>query len=399
MSSARKLFLVDQCLSGLNGHHLFYNRVLAEAATEAGFQTTVLARRDFLPEQISPFAARAVFRVDWRASPPVWMVKSRLMLDALDRLSFQRFMGDLKSAFRKTRWGPRDLVFGQMITPRHLAAWLEWMSACPSDQAPMLAVHVAYDPSRFGVHPILKRALKIFEASPHRDRLLPLTDSSRLSVPYEELLGRKVFVLPHVINKSISELNPFPADLPPVFGVLGSPRADKGFPEAVQAILENSTAPSPPRFLVVTSQPDASSAPWVKRLREARLANVELVDEVFDNDEDYARLFEKVSVLVLPYRLNVYGVRTSGIFCEALASGRSVIVSEGSWMSDYAGNSAACRRVPEKNPAALAAVIRDISLESREIAIQARKTAPQYREEFSSRAFVTGLAQAMEANV
>jgi glycosyltransferase involved in cell wall biosynthesis len=399
MSSGRKFFLVDQCLSGLNGHHLFYNRVLAEAATEEGFQTTVLAGRDFPTDQLAPYDARAVFRHDWRAVPPAWAVRSRLMLDALDRISFRRFRSDLERAFRQTAWSPHDLVFGQMITPRHLAAWLEWISACPAGHAPALAVHVAYDPSRFLAHPRLKHALQVFNKSPHRDRLLPLTDSARLTVAYGELLGRKVFILPHVISPSIGNLRFFPADLPPVFGILGSPRADKGFAEAVQAILELSTTPDAPRFLVVTSQPDASSAPWVQKLRDARLANVELVDEVFDNDADYARLFERVSVLVLPYHLNVYGVRTSGVFCEALASGRAAVVSEGSWMSDKAGDVAACLRGPERDPAALASAIRSIALDSRELSAKARRTAPQYREEFSSRAFVSGLIQAMEAHV
>ncbi len=398
MTSCRQLFLADQCLSALNGHHLFYNRALSEAATEAGFQTTVLARRDFPTGQLAPFAARAVFRKDWRSAPPPRAAGSRLLLDALDRISFHRFYSDLKSAFQKAEWNPGDLVFGQMITPRHLAAWLEWITTCPAGRAPMLAVHVAYDPSRYSAHKIFRRAMEKFDKSPHRNRLLLLTDTSRLTGAYEDLLGRKVFVLPHVINTSIAELAPFPADLPPVFGVLGSPRAEKGFAEAVQAILQLSKDPAAPRFVVVTCQPDAASAPWVEKLRAARLANVELVDEVFVDDAGYARLFERISVLLLPYRLNVYGVRTSGVFCEALASGRAVVVSDGSWMSEKAGEIAACRRTPERDPAALAAAIQSIARDSREIALQAAGKAPHYRAEFSSRGFISGLMEAMKAN-
>lgn len=399
MSSTRKFFLVDQCLSGLSGHHLFYNRALAEAAVDKGFQTTVLAGRGFPKDYLTPYDVRAVFRRDWRADPPAWTIKSRLMLDALDRLSFRRFQNDLKRAFRQTAWSPSDLVFGQMITPRHLAAWLEWLSSYPAGRAPTLAVHMAYDPSRFLAHPRLKYSLQIFNKSAHRGRLIPLTDSSRLTAVYGELLGQKVFVLPHVVNPSIGSLNPFPGDLPPVFGVLGSPRAEKGFAEAVQAILDLSTAPDPPRFLVVTSRPDSSSVPWVQKLRSARLANVELVDEVFDDDVAYAQLFGRVSVLLLPYHLNIYGVRTSGVFCEALASGRTVVVSEGSWMSDKAGDSAACLRTPERAPAALASVIRSVVLDKRQLSAKAHRTASQYREEFSGRGFVSGLVQAMESHV
>ncbi|MEI8312860.1 MAG: glycosyltransferase, partial [Verrucomicrobiota bacterium] len=340
---------------------------------------------------------RAVFRRDWRAAPPAWAAKSPLALDALDLLSFWSFRNDLKRAFRQTAFRSHDLVFGQMITPRHLAAWLEWLSALPSSGAPALAVHVAYDPSRFFAHKRLKRALRMFKESSHRERLIPVTDTSRLAATYGELIGKEVLVLPHVINPSIGNLSSFPEDVRPVFGVLGSPRSEKGFAEAVQAILELSTEPDPPRCLVVTNRPDAASSPWVQKLRATRLANVELVDEEFESDEDYARLLGRVSALVLPYHLNVYGVRTSGIFCEALASGRAVVVSEESWMSDKAGDAAACLRTPERDPAALARAIRSAVLDSRELSAKARRAAQWYREEFSARGFVSGLMEATHA--
>jgi len=399
MSAGRNFFLVDQCLTGLTGHHLFYNRALAEAATEMGFRTTVLAGRDFPADHLAPFDVRGVFRPDWRAAPPAWTVKSRFTLDALDRISFQRFRSDLKRAFRPTTWSPHDLVFGQMIAPRHLAAWLEWLSALPAGRAPVLAVHVAYDPSRFFAHRQLKRSLRMFKESSHHGRLIAMSDTSRLTAVYGELLERKVFVLPHVISPSIGKLSPFPEAVPPVFGVLGSPRSEKGFAEAVQAVLELSADPDPPRFLVVTNRPDASSLPWVRKLCAARLSNVELVDEEYESDEDYARLLGRTSTLVLPYHLNVYGARTSGVFCEALAAGRAVIVSEGSWMSDKAGDVAACRRTPERDPAALAAAIRSAVLDSRDLSAKALRAAPLYREEFSGRGFISGLMQAAEEHV
>lgn len=397
MTSGRIFFLVDQCLTGLTGHHLFYNRALAEAAAGMEIRTTVLAGRDFSPDLLAPLDVRAVFRRDWRAAPPAWAAKSPLALDALDRVSFRRFRSDLERAFRQMQFRPHDLVFGQMITPRHLAAWLEWLSALPPGGAPTLAVHVAYDPSRFFAHKRLKHALQMFGESSHRERLIPVTDTSRLAEVYGELLGKKVLVLPHVVNPSIGNLNPFPEDAPPVFGVLGSPRSEKGFAEAVEAILDLSTAPDPPRFLVVTNRPDAACSPWVRKLRAARLANVELVDDEFESDEDYARLFGRVAILILPYHLNVYGVRTSGVFCEALAAGRAVVVSQGSWMSDKAGDAAACLRTPERDPAALASAIRSAVLDSRELSDKARRAAPRFREEFSSRGFVSGLMEAAHA--
>lgn len=397
MSSGGNLHLVDQCLTGLAGHHLFYNRALAGAAAGIGVRATVVAGKDFSAGLLAPFDVRAVFRRDWRSAPPAWAAKSPLALEALDRISCRRFRGDLQRAFASVRFGPRDVVFAQMIAPRHLAAWLDWLAALPPDGAPALAVHVAYDPSRFFAHGQLKRALRGFFESPNRVRLIPVTDTSRLAGAYGEILGRTVLVLPHVINPSVANLAPAPEGAPPIFGVLGSPRAEKGFAEAAQAILEISAAENPPRFIVVAGNPDAASLPWVRKLREARRVNVELVDEEFASDEDYARLLGRVSALVLPYRLNVYGARTSGVFCEALASGRAVVVTEGSWMSEKAGEQAACLRVPERDPAALASAIRAAARGSRELAAKARLSAPLYREEFSARGFVSGLMEAAHA--
>jgi len=391
MSSPRRLLLVDQCLWDTTGHHLFYNRALAVAAKELGLQASVWAGIDFPTGLISPVEARAVFRRDWRAAPPAWAIRIPRILDLLEVISRRRFQRDLHRAFRKMDFDSRDLIFGQMITPRHLAAWLDWMRSIPAPGAPMLAVHMAYDPSRFLHHQQLGRSLRKFQGDPRKGRLLPITDSSRLAKAYTAILDTEIPILPHVIGNGIEGLNPPPPDERPVFGVLGSPRADKGFAEVVQAILGLSQNPAPPQFLVQIHDPDDASARWVAQLRETELPNVELIDRCLDNETDYANLFGRVSVFLLPYHLRVYGFRTSGIFCEALASGRPVIVSSGSWMDEKAGGQAACLRVPERDPSSLASAINSVASSYREILSKAHQMAPIYRVEFSAREFVSRL--------
>ncbi len=391
MSSTRRLLLVDQCLRDTTGHHLFYNRALAVAAKELGLQASVWAGTDFPTELMSSVETRAVFRRDWRAAPPAWAIGIPRILDLLEGISRWSFERDLHRAFRNIQISSRDVIFGQMITPRHLTAWLNWMRSIPSPCAPILAVHLAYDPSRFLHHQQLARSLRKFQGDPRKANLLPITDSSRLAAAYSTILDCEIPILPHVIGNAISELNPPPPGEKPVFGVLGSPRADKGFAEVVQVILSLSLNPAPPQFLVQVHDPDDTSALWVARLREAKLPNVELVDRCLDSDSEYAQLFSRVAVFLLPYHLRVYGFRTSGIFCEALASGRPVIVSGGSWMDEKAGEKAACLRVSERDPLSLSSAISSMASRYREMSARAHQMAPVYREEFSAREFVSRL--------
>jgi glycosyltransferase involved in cell wall biosynthesis len=59
----------------------------------------------------------------------------------------------------------------------------------------------------------------------------------------------------------------------------------------------------------------------------------------------------------MPYHLDHYALRTSGVFCEARCAGRPVLASKGSWAGDRVEREGGGWVVPEKNPAALAASI------------------------------------------
>ena len=49
------------------------------------------------------------------------------------------------------------------------------------------------------------------------------------------------------------------------------------------------------------------------------------------DDESYLRLLRDSDVLLLPYHLEKYRDRTSGVFCEAMTAGKPVITTEGSF--------------------------------------------------------------------
>lgn len=390
----RKFILVDQCLESAIGHHLFYNRALADAAADLGFETSILAQCSFDGSLLSPHRCLTVFPRDARAQPSLFAQRQPWLLRWLDYVTKRQFRREIGKAFRHGEWKNDDLIFGQMMTPRHLAAWADWMADQRGPGVPELFVHVAYDPSRFAAHRGFRTAWTKLTNSPNAKRLRPLTDSTRLLGAYEQLLGRKVRVLPHVVDENIGALQaPLPG-VDPVFGVLGSPRCDKAFPVVAAAILATADWNSRPRFIVQTADPDNGSRPWVERLREARLPHVEIVDRNIDSPQEYAALFARTTALLLPYRLKPYGVRTSGIFCEALASGRVVVVSEQSWMHETAVQSEAAHlAVPEDDLDSLKRAIAEVTANRSALLAKAAVGLEKHRREFSARHFVEKLAE------
>jgi glycosyltransferase involved in cell wall biosynthesis len=126
----------------------------------------------------------------------------------------------------------------------------------------------------------------------------------------------------------------------PVFGYLGDSRPSKGFPmlpELVRRVLAEGPA-TPARF-VIQCPPEAASGsnrlpPAVADLRrqvEGSGGRLTLIPERLD-ERDYAELLHATDVVLIPYRREGYVEPTSGVFAEAMAAGKPVVVPEGTWM-------------------------------------------------------------------
>jgi glycosyltransferase involved in cell wall biosynthesis len=72
---------------------------------------------------------------------------------------------------------------------------------------------------------------------------------------------------------------------------------------------------------------------FIRGFKRLGLANVQLIERALLEDE-YYRLLQEADVVVIPFRKNEYHARTSGTFTEALAAGKPVVVTRGTWMSD-----------------------------------------------------------------
>lgn len=377
MAKGRTLWLADHLLADALGHHANYNRALAMAASHAGWDPHILGRRGADPRLLGGIAFDGIFSRDLRACPPAWAASSPLALRALDALSRVRFRNDLERGLGHVR--EIDAVFAQMLAPRHLRSWLEWHATRP--KPPHLVLHLGYDPTRFAAYPGLASA--IATASP---RCHYVSDSERLCARYEDALGVQVHFIPHVVPQATPRPSPSRTDGVPVVLFLGSPRREKGFNDLASAALRGRGL----RFIVQVNDPEPACRESVEALRAAPDGTVRLIERRL-SEEEYFDALREADVVAVPYHLDVYRDRTSGIFCEALAAGKPVLTTRDSWMSANMDGSGWI--VSERQPEDLLRVLEQIPGELASVSARALGRAEYFRRQFSGENFM-GLFEA-----
>lgn len=380
----RRLWLVDHLLVDVVGHHLGYNLALAGGAREAGWEPVLTTHRDFDPALAPGCEVRRIFRTDWRSAPPSWVARHMRLLRLLENLSAARFAADLRKLSTSVR--EDDVIFAQMIAPRHFLAWLRWAEEFPR----RLVLHLGYQPARFG-HPAVRAA---WDALPRaaRENLHFVTDSERLTAPFSEILGTPVEYLPHIVERTFPEAAPREEGAPLRCLSLGNARREKGFSDIVQAarLLEAGRKAGAISLTIQCHQPDSESArqlagqsdgPGLRWIREPL------------PDDAYAAELAAADVVLLPYHLDHYALRTSGVFCEARVAGKPMVGSEGSWLGGRLARDGGGWLVPERDPAALAACLREIPGTFAEVSEKARHLKEAATREFCPRTFVRRLLE------
>ena len=382
--SVRRLWLVDHHLRDRVGHHLGYNLAIADAARAADAEAVLVGHRDLDTRLVARHAAAASFRTDWRAAPPAWASHDQRLLRLVELWSAARFRADLK------RWGSSagagDLIFAQMIAPRHFHAWLNWFGE--KTKPPRLALHLGYQPHRFDTEDARSALRKL--SSEHRARLVLVTDSDKLQDPFTRALASPVSYLPHIVSENFPDA--LPAESSGQLRILapGNARREKGFAEVWEAVklLGDLRESGRIEFRVQCHQPDHFSAGLLAGSRSAR--GLQLLNKTLE-EEEYFRQFVTADVVLIPYHLDHYAMRTSGVFCEARVAGKPVIASRGSWAGDRVAHNGGGWLCEEKNAAELSGCIRAALADRESQARRAADLQEEARREFSAASFLQGL--------
>ena len=332
-----------------------------------------------------------IFRKDWRNDPSPRLSRSRLALDILDVFAKRRFQSDLFKGIPPANVGRDDIVFAEMLAPRNLVGWLRWLRSFGKGREPTLTLHLGYAAERFGANREIPQLLGSLKESGKLSRARFVTDSGMLKEKYQAILQQPVSHLPHVISRRASECYK-PPGRPPHFTCLGNARREKGFAEILAAVdILNANGRGPEaRFTLQSSDPDATSAAALASFRSAAAGSVSLVARSLD-DESYLRLLKATDIVLLPYHRDKYHDRTSGIFCEAMTSGKPVITTEGSFLGLEVQREGSGWLVGDRDPDSLAQGIRRAIQELEPVAARCAELMPRYKSMFHPDTFVSQL--------
>lgn len=379
-----RLLLCDHLLKGSVGHHLGYNLALADAALRAGVPVELFTHREFDHSLAPGRAVRGIFRTDHRFDPPAWIALNQRLLQGLAAWSKFRFGRDLG---KLPRTCSSDALFAQMLAPRHFCEWLMWFRSHPD--APVLFLHLGYAPEKFSTHEIARALVGI--TPKQKERLFLVTDSEKLVPAFEGVLKLKVHHLPHIISYEIPSPVSRRESPPLVVFAPGNARREKGFREVFHAVesITGSRESRSIRFVIQCHNPDTACTPILKG-GPPPLPGVEWIQRAL-SDEEYTRMLVQADVILLPYHLDQYSKRTSGIFCEARVAGKPVITTRGSWAGDRVEREGGGWLVPEKDADSLTKVLADLSLEFASGSLEAVALSPKAREEFHRDSFMKGM--------
>ncbi|HEY5742289.1 MAG TPA: glycosyltransferase [Terrimicrobiaceae bacterium] len=387
----RTLWLADHLLVSERGHHVSYNGFIADSAKRAGMAVRILCARECDAEVPGGFPMHRIFRKDWRNSPWPLLTRSRRALDALEIVARRRFEADLRNNIGRQNVARDDIIFAEMLAPRNLVAWLRWFDCFPIQSQPTLVLHVGYASERFGANKEIPVLLRQLEQSGKLSRAHFATDSPMLKEKYEAIFRRPVTHLPLVISRHASECYK-PPGTSPHFVCLGNAREEKGYVEILAAvdILHANGNPPDARFTLQSSYPDAASTTALAAFRSAKAKSVSLIHQPLD-DQSYLRLLTDADVVLVPYYLNRYHDRTSGVFCEAMTAGKPVIATEHSFLGLEVAKQGIGWLVPDRDPASMARVIRRAIDELNTVAARCAELMPHYKLLFHPDTFVSQL--------
>ncbi|MEI6321633.1 MAG: glycosyltransferase [bacterium] len=381
-----RLYLCDHLLRDVIGHHLGYNLAIADAASMSQFDPVLVTHRDFDTSLAGDWKTSRLFHTDHRANPPSWVARHHQLLWLLEKWSDWRFGMDLK---RFSGVQPNDLVFAQMVAPRHFLQWLAWMRSLAAP--PALFIHLGYRPGRFASAEIT-HALKGLPDS-HSQRIRFVTDSEKLVEPFSRVIGRSVHYLPHIISYDIPLFDKAENSETVTIFVPGNARREKGFVEVVRAAekISSSSVGKAIRFVIQCHEPDLVCAELL-RSGLPDIHGVEWIDRPLSNEEYLQRLTES-DLILLPYHLDCYEMRTSGVFTEARVAGKPVISTNRSWAGDRIAREGGGWLVEERDVDALVEVLLMAQSQFARKRAEAIAIAARAREEFHRDAFLRELLQ------
>ncbi len=378
--SMPRLYLVEQSALAVGGHYFAYARTVALAAQQAGLDVTILQNRRFDGQwNIDGIRVISAFHYTWSEASSMWLRDWRA-----GNLAY-----DFQTAVHGQVPGKDDHVLFTTISCAELRALLDFFIELPiASHHPTYHILLRYDAD------VLRDSWQTYDMLFRRVRSSPLlrniirfhTDTELLSEEYGYITGVPFSTLPIPFSQERlkSRLTQKSTTVSPLnITYLGDARLEKNFAELPPAIadlwtdyVENGKV----RFVLQCNFNTEGGEPGMlqamQRLGQLPPSRVKLIDRAMEADEYYDILAD-ADIVVIPYDARRYRTRSSGILIEAMAAGKPVITTRGSWMETQVSDDHA---VVFSDGKALSAALRVAINEFPRLRLGAEAVAPKLME-------------------
>lgn len=363
--------VVDPWLRDYAGHGFNYASGIGHAVRSRGLKFRVLAARDCMPSIRQILPVELIFR----PLPMETSNRNNRVAQVLEKcaklgLNYARFSRDLAAVDARSldsRW----ILFLENARHFSLLALSRWLHKFQPARAPAFAVMLwfSYFDKRRGrwgeTAALVRLAFRMLERASHKYRIRLVADSEQLADEYRSLTRLPVGVLPLPYSSDLLPQSTGAPRLPSAraINVLlpGRPSLSRGIAILAAAIkrLVDLGQFSGLAFTFQDYQTPVREAELdraIAMLQQLDLAGLHIVQKALDENE-YYQMMSDADLVVLPYFQEVYGAMSSGPFVEALALGKPVVVTEGTWMSDQLQRFGAGLTVRDQDADDLARVI------------------------------------------
>jgi len=393
------VLIVDSGMRTRGGHNFSYTRAVQRALEARGAAVDVFVNRGLASDMAEAHGFHPIFSCGAYDHPlGHGRVRDLVYLRAQSVVYTEELFHGLRCVLKREP----DLVFCHTLADFELLGWRRYVSS--HGLAGCLALLLRQTP-RWTTAGWLRRTLNPYwRLKPKaladirarlREKFLLCTDSVPLSEDYARVYSGRIATLPIPLDPSLFE--PASAAGTAVsarygfaerdalrVGYLGDARASKGFP-LLPDLVRRVDAPAA-RFVIQCPRPasgdDHATLPAglaeLQALASQPGTRLTLVPEKLTN-EDYADFFQHLDVVLLPYVHDSYREATSGIFAEALALGKPVVVPSGTWMASELGDSGAGAIFARDDAEELAARVRDVVARHADYAAAAQRRSGPWR--------------------
>jgi glycosyltransferase involved in cell wall biosynthesis len=333
----RRLHYLDPQLLGLDGHYFHYCEEAVRELSRREIPVSIRGRQGCrlvcAGVPVQPLFSRDIFQEAW-SDATIWALENYQNLN-------RAFLAELLQ-LRPEEFSADDVVFFPSLIENQLHGVAQWLGRLPAGQRPAVIVLLRF----------LNQAMDYMRARPHHElislhyrhaarallaaqpRSLLCADTAEMAAAYREITGLPVRQVPIAME-------PFAAGAPtaaPAAGrgatvvFLGHTSKLRGF-HHLPPIIERAARELPAVRFVVQLQSRAAAQhehlePVLQGLDRLAGNNLRLVEGPLPSD-GYFSLLGEADVVLLPYAPQFYGHCSSGIFAEAAAAGKVIVVPAG----------------------------------------------------------------------